>query len=76
MVWAWWKDCSSASSFLFLKSFVVLVKLCYNNPGYTLFSRYLKNVIILDIVILGENSGKIFFFGRSLLLPLWVKVLQ
>ena len=27
------------------------VKLYYNNPGYTMFSRYLKIVVILDIVI-------------------------
>ena len=29
--------------------FVIYIKLYYNKPGYTIFSRYLKIVITLDI---------------------------
>ena len=35
--------------------FVIYIKLYYNNSGYTIFSRYLKIVITLDIVILGNK---------------------
>ena len=46
---------SSASLFPFFQIFyfVAHVKLYYNNPGYTMFSTYLKIVNILDIVIIG-----------------------
>ena len=34
------------------------VKLYYNNSGYIMCSRYLEIVIILDIVIFGDEQRK------------------
>ena len=47
--------CKSLPFFIWIFYFVAHLNLYYNNSGYTMFSRYLKIVIILDIVIPGDK---------------------
>ena len=39
------------------------VKLYHNNPGYTMLSRYLKSVIILNIVIIQHKYPAVPYFS-------------